>query len=45
MGLQEVEEWGMKWIGLARNMDGWRTIVNAVMSFRFPQNVENFFNK
>jgi hypothetical protein len=27
---------GMDWIGLARDRDGWRDVVNAVMSLRVP---------
>jgi len=33
--LQEVG-WGVDWIDLAQNRDGWRAVVNAVMSFRVP---------
>jgi hypothetical protein len=29
-------EWGMDWTDLAQNMDGWRAVVNAVMSLRVP---------
>jgi hypothetical protein len=34
MDLQEVGCGGMDWIGLARDRDRWRTIVNAVMNLR-----------
>jgi hypothetical protein len=34
MNLQEVECVGMDWIGLARDRDRWRAIMNAVMNLR-----------
>jgi hypothetical protein len=34
MDLQEVGCGGMDWIGLAKNRDRWRTLVNAVMNLR-----------
>jgi hypothetical protein len=27
---------GMDWIDLAQDMDGWWAVVNAVMNLRFP---------
>jgi hypothetical protein len=30
------------WIDLARDRDRWRSLVNAVMKIRFPQNAGNF---
>jgi hypothetical protein len=33
---------GMDWIGLAQDIDRWRTIVNAVMNLRVPVNAGNF---
>jgi len=35
MDLQE-EGWGMIWIDLDQDVDGWRALVNAVMSLRVP---------
>jgi hypothetical protein len=36
MDLQEVGWGGMDWSDLAQDRDRWRTLVNAVMSIRFP---------
>jgi hypothetical protein len=36
MNLQEVEYGGMDWIGLARDRDRWRAVLNAIMNLRIP---------
>ena len=36
MDLQEVECGDMDWIGLARDRDRWRAVVNAAMNLWFP---------
>jgi hypothetical protein len=35
MDLKDVG-WGMDWIEVAQDRDGWRTLVNAVMNLRVP---------
>ena len=35
MDLQKVG-WGMYWIDLAQNREGWRALVNAAMNFIVP---------
>jgi hypothetical protein len=35
---------GMDWINLAEDRDRWRTVVNAVMDLRVPQNAVNFLS-
>ena len=42
MDLQKVGLGGMDWIDLIWDRNLWRTLVNAVMSLRVPQNVGDF---
>jgi hypothetical protein len=42
MDIQEVRWGAMDWIEVALDMDRWRSLVNAVMNFRVPQNAGNF---
>jgi len=42
VNLQDVGCGGGDWIDVAQNRDSWRTLVNAVMNLRVPQNAENF---
>ena len=34
----------MDWISLAEDRDRWRSLVNAVMYLRIPQNAGNFLS-
>jgi hypothetical protein len=34
----------MNWIHLAEDRDQWRALVNTVMNFQIPKNVEKFFS-
>jgi hypothetical protein len=36
MDFGETKCGGMDWIGLAQDMDQWRTLVNALMNLRVP---------
>jgi hypothetical protein len=36
MDLLEIGWGGVDWIGLAQDMDKWRTLLNAVMNLRVP---------
>jgi hypothetical protein len=38
MDLLEIGWGGVDWIGLARDRDRWRALVNAVMNLRVPKN-------
>ena len=42
MDLHEVGCRGTDWIELALDRDRWRTLVNALMNLRTPQNAGNF---
>ena len=44
MDLQEVGCRYMDWIGLAQDIDRWRTLVSAVMSLRVPWNAGEFLD-
>jgi hypothetical protein len=37
MDLEERAWGGVDWIGLARNRDRWRALVNAIMNLRIPK--------
>jgi hypothetical protein len=36
MNLRKIERGGREWIGMARDTDRWRAIVNAVMILEIP---------
>jgi hypothetical protein len=36
MDVEEIGRGAMDWIDLARYMDRWQTLMNAVMNLRFP---------
>jgi hypothetical protein len=44
MDLGEIGWCGMDWIDLAQYRDQWRSLVNAVMNRRVPQNARKFLN-
>jgi hypothetical protein len=37
-------EWGLGWIELAQDREGWQALVNAVMKFCVPQHAGNFLS-
>ena len=42
MDIQEVRCGVVDWFVLTEDRDRWRTLVNAVMNIRVPQNAGNF---
>jgi len=44
MGFQEVGFGGVDWIDLAKDRDGWRSLVNAAMNLRVTDNVGEFLD-
>jgi len=42
MIFQEMGWRGMHWIGVARDMDRWLAVVNAVMTLQVPGNMRHF---
>jgi hypothetical protein len=44
MDLADIECGGMEWIGLAKDRDQWRALVNAVTDIRGPPNAGKFFS-
>jgi hypothetical protein len=44
MNLREVGCDGVDWIDVAQDRNQWRTLVDTVMNFRVPSNVEEFLS-
>jgi len=42
MIFQEIGRQDTHWIDVARDMDRWHALVNAVMTLHVPENVGNF---
>ena len=45
MSLQELGCGGMEWIGLARDRDRWRALVNPVTNIQIPLNEVNLLSR
>jgi hypothetical protein len=44
MDIREIGWDVMDWIDLTQDRDEWRVLVNTVINFRIPQNVEKFLS-
>jgi hypothetical protein len=42
MNIRQLRWWGIYWIDMALDRDGWWALVNAIMNLRVPQNAGNF---